>query len=67
MLTTQELATIPFLASIPPDEPTHLAAGAADLRLAAGEYAVHEGDERALYIVLSGRVEVTKLIGSAPK
>src|SRR5262249_29527370 len=30
--------------------------------LGAGEYAAHEGDERALFIVISGRIEVTKSI-----
>ncbi|HEU4382939.1 MAG TPA: FAD-dependent oxidoreductase, partial [Anaeromyxobacteraceae bacterium] len=30
--------------------------------LTPGEYAIHEGDERALFIVLAGRIEVTKSI-----
>src|SRR5262249_13007074 len=33
-----------------------------DLRLGTGEYAAHEGDERALYILVSGRIEVTKMV-----
>ena len=37
-----------------------MAQSAADIQLAAGEYAVHEGDERALYVVLSGQIEVIK-------
>ncbi len=35
---------------------------AADISLAAGEYAVHEGGERALFAVLEGRIEPTKLV-----
>ena len=31
-------------------------------RLGPGEYAVHEGDERALFGVLEGRIEVVKLV-----
>src|SRR5262249_11294405 len=33
----------------------------ADLQLNAGEFAVHEGGERALFVVLSGKIEVVKL------
>ena len=33
-----------------------------DIRLAAGEYAVHEGEERALFVVLEGMIEVVKVV-----
>ncbi len=62
MLTPQDFADIPFLASVPPEELARLAEGAGDLRLTPGEYAVHEGGERALFVVLSGRIEVTKRV-----
>ena len=62
MISAEELKAIPFLASVASDDLARLAQAAGDLRLAAGEYAVHEGDERALFVVLSGRIEVTKLI-----
>ena len=62
MLTTEELASIPLFASVPVGELEHLASGAADIQLVAGEYAVHEGEERALFAVLSGKIEVTKRI-----
>src|SRR5690242_1973592 len=62
MLTTEELASIPLFASVPVGELEHLARGAADIQLVAGEYAVHEGEERALFAVLSGKIEVTKRI-----
>jgi thioredoxin reductase (NADPH) len=38
-----------------------LARTSADLHLVAGEFAVHEGGDRALYAVLSGKIEVVKL------
>jgi thioredoxin reductase (NADPH) len=62
MISTDELTAIPFLATAAPDDLARLAHAAGDLHLAAGEYAAHEGDERALFVVLSGRIEVTKLI-----
>jgi thioredoxin reductase (NADPH) len=62
MISADELKAIPFLASVAPEELARLAQGVGDVRLAPGEYAVHEGDERALFVVLSGRIEVTKLI-----
>jgi thioredoxin reductase (NADPH) len=62
MLTLQDFAAIPFLASVPPDDLARLAEEAGDLRLAPGEYAVHEGGERALFVVLSGCIEVTKRV-----
>jgi thioredoxin reductase (NADPH) len=67
MLTPDAFAAIPFLASVSPEELALLAEGASDLRLVTGEYAVHEGDERALYIVLSGHIEVTKRIDGLEK
>ena len=35
---------------------------AADISLGPGEYAVHEGDERALFALLEGRIEVVRLV-----
>src|SRR5262245_46173602 len=60
MLTTQELAGIPLFSKLPADELERLASKAADVRLAKGEYAVHEGEQRALFAVLAGKIEVTK-------
>lgn len=61
MFTTAELRAIPILAAIPQAELDRLARTAADIRLATGEWAVHEGDERAFYAVISGKIEVVKL------
>jgi thioredoxin reductase (NADPH) len=62
MIRPDELAAVSFFASVPPDDLTRVAADAADVRLAAGEFAVHEGDERVLFVVLAGRIEVTKIV-----
>jgi len=60
MLTIEELASILLFATLPAVELEHLAKRAADIHLATGEYAVHEGEDRALFVVLEGRIEVTK-------
>ena len=62
MFSTDELASLPLFSSVPAEEVARVAAVAADIALASGEYAAHEGDERALFIVVSGRIEVTKSI-----
>ena len=55
MLTVAELRTIPLFAALPEPELERLAQAAADIRLDAGEFAVHEGGERALFAVLAAR------------
>jgi thioredoxin reductase (NADPH) len=62
MIAVEELAVVPVLVSVPHDDLARVAGTAGDVRLAAGEYAVHEGDERALFVVLAGHIEVTKAI-----
>ncbi len=62
MLTVGELRQIPLFATLAEPELERLARNGADLQLVAGEYAVHEGEGRALFLVLTGRCEVTKLI-----
>jgi thioredoxin reductase (NADPH) len=62
MLTIDDVRTIPLFSKLALPELERLAQTSADLRLAAGEYAAHEGaDERALFAVLSGKLEVVKL------
>jgi thioredoxin reductase (NADPH) len=62
MLTIDELAAIPLFSSLPATDLTDLGRASADIHLGAGEYAVHEGEEPALFVVLAGNIEVTKLI-----
>jgi hypothetical protein len=61
MFTSNEVQAIPIFSVIPATDLERLAKSAADIQLAAGEWAVHEGDERAFYAVISGKIEVVKL------
>jgi thioredoxin reductase (NADPH) len=60
MLTIDDIRAIPLFSTLPDNELEHLAHTSADLHLCAGEFAVHEGGERALYAVLAGKMEVIK-------
>jgi thioredoxin reductase (NADPH) len=61
MLTLDDIRAIPLFSTLSDAELDHLANTSADLHLCPGEFAVHEGGERALYAVLSGKMEVVKL------
>ncbi|HEY1559916.1 MAG TPA: FAD-dependent oxidoreductase [Caulobacteraceae bacterium] len=61
MLTKDDVSAIPDFSTLPPALIERLAERSADLRLSAGEFAVAEGGERALFAVLSGCLEVVKL------
>jgi thioredoxin reductase (NADPH) len=61
MFTTDEVRAIPIFSAISTLDLERLAKSAADIQLSAGEFAVHEGDERAFYAVISGKIEVVKL------
>ena len=60
MVTAEEIAAIEVFAMLEPEQQTRLARSAADVILAAGEYAANEGDDRALFAVLEGRIEAVK-------
>lgn len=62
MLTIDEIREIPLFSNLEVAELERLARTSADLRLDAGEFAVPEGGESALYAILSGKIEVVKLI-----
>ena len=62
MVDVSELAAVPVLAKAAAADLARVAQTAADIRLAPGEHAVHEGDDRALFVVLGGKLEVTKSI-----
>jgi len=61
MLTVDDIRSVPLFSTLARAELERLAETSADLHLAAGEFAVHEGGDRALYAVLSGKIEVVKL------
>ncbi len=62
MISLEDLKAVPLFAQVLPEDLARLAQAAGDLRLGTAEYAVHEGDARALFVVLSGRLEVTKSV-----
>jgi thioredoxin reductase (NADPH) len=62
MVTSEEIAGVPLFASLSEADRQRLSRACADMRLASGEYVVHEGEERALYVVLDGCIEVVKVV-----
>jgi thioredoxin reductase (NADPH) len=62
MLTADDIAGVPVFAALDVRQRERLSQAAADITLTSGEYAAHEGDERALFAVLDGRIEATKLV-----
>ncbi len=62
MVTADEIGAIAIFAALGPAERERLSRAAADITLAPGEYAAHEGSERALFAVLDGRIEPVKLV-----
>jgi len=62
MVTADEIAGVSIFAALGPAERERLSRVAADISLSPGEYAANEGDERALFGLLEGRIEVVKLV-----
>ena len=62
MLTIEHIRAVPLFSTLGEADLERLANTCADIHLAPGEFAVHEGGERALYAVLEGKMEVVKLI-----
>jgi thioredoxin reductase (NADPH) len=63
MLTIDDVRAVPLFSTLAVPDLERLARASADLHLAPGEYAVHPGsEERALFAVLSGKLEVVYLI-----
>ena len=62
MLTADEIQAIPLFSTLAAPDLERLAQTSADIHLDAGEWAVPEGGERALFAVLSGKIEVVKTI-----
>jgi thioredoxin reductase (NADPH) len=61
MVTPEEIASVELFADLEQDVLVRLAQVVADITLAPGEFAVHEGDDRALLGVLEGRLEVLRV------
>src|SRR5205085_7361565 len=62
MVTADEIAEVAIFAALGAAERERLSRAAADISLLAGEYAAHEGGERALFGLLEGRIEAVKLV-----
>src|SRR6478735_6201711 len=62
MFTTDELATIPLFSELEEKALEYLAGEVEDIHLTPGEYVAHEGDGRALAVVVEGKTELTKLV-----
>ncbi len=62
MISAEELAAIPVFALLEPAVRAELARAGADIHLEPGEFLAHEGEAPAFIAVLSGKLEVVKLI-----
>jgi thioredoxin reductase (NADPH) len=60
VVTAEEIARIEVFAMLGGKEQDRLARVSADVCLVPGEYAANEGDDRALFAVLEGRIEAVK-------
>jgi thioredoxin reductase (NADPH) len=62
MFSAQELRAIPFLSTLGDRELEFLSGAVADVHVLPGEYVMNEGDSPALFVVMEGRLEATKII-----
>jgi thioredoxin reductase (NADPH) len=62
VVTPEEIGRVELFAGLDLAQRERLARVAADVSLVAGEYAAPEGAQRALFAVLEGRIEPTRLI-----
>jgi thioredoxin reductase (NADPH) len=60
MVTADEVGQVAIFAGLSAEDRERVARAAADITLEAGEYAAHEGSERALFALLDGRIEPVK-------
>ena len=61
-MTAEELGRFEVFATLDPADRERVCQAAADISLNPGEYAVYEGDERSLFGVLEGRMEVVSSV-----
>ena len=62
MVTADDIRTVRVFAELEAPACERLSRAAADIALAAGDYAAHEGDDPALFGLLDGRIEAVKLV-----
>jgi thioredoxin reductase (NADPH) len=62
VVTPEEIGRVALFSNLDLAQREQLSRVAADVSLVAGEYAAHEGAERALFAVLEGRIEPVRLV-----
>ncbi len=62
MVTADEVARIAIFAGLEEVERERLARAAADITLAVGEYAAHQGSEQALFGLIEGHIEAVQVV-----
>jgi thioredoxin reductase (NADPH) len=62
VVTAEEIGRVAFFATLDPVAGERLSRVAADISLAPGEYAAHEGEDGALFALLEGRIQPIKLV-----
>jgi thioredoxin reductase (NADPH) len=67
MFTIDEIATIPLFSTLEDKELRYLAGEVEDIHVGPGEYVAHEGDGRALAVVVEGKAELTKLVNGVER
>lgn len=60
MISAEDLLSIPIFAQLEITDREHFATRAADVRLPAHEWLIHEGEPSSFYALLEGRVEMWK-------
>ncbi|MGH3002946.1 MAG: FAD-dependent oxidoreductase [Gaiellaceae bacterium] len=60
-MTAEDIAGVSLFSTLDAAQCEQLARVTADIRVAPGQYAIHAGDERALFAVLEGRLETVDL------
>ena len=62
VLTAEEIGGVTVFADLAPADRERLCRARRPTSARPGEYAMHEGDERALFCVLEGRIDVVKIV-----
>jgi thioredoxin reductase (NADPH) len=62
VVTADEIGTVSVFAGLGEPARERLSRAAADISLMPGEYAAHQGEDRALFAVLEGRIEPTRSV-----
>ena len=66
MVTADEVGRVTIFTCLDAADRDRLSRAAADISLMPDEFAAHEGDDRALFAVLEGRIEAVKLEDGIP-